>query len=111
MTDRIKSGEVVVDYCPTDQMVGDYFTKPLQGSLFRRMRSLLMNLDENDPHYYAGNEPKSAIVDDENTEHRSVLDDGQTKTYDARTVAPPEPSNPKRVSWADRVRSGVQRLL
>ena len=44
ITDRINAKQVRVEYCPTDQMVADYFTKPLQGSLFRRLRSIILNL-------------------------------------------------------------------
>jgi hypothetical protein len=29
-------------YCPTLDMIADYFTKPLQGSLFRKLRDLFM---------------------------------------------------------------------
>ena len=43
MADRIKQGELRVEYCPTGDMVADYFTKPLQGSLFRRMRDTIMS--------------------------------------------------------------------
>lgn len=32
--DRIDKGEVEVQYCPTYQMLADYFTKPLQGRSF-----------------------------------------------------------------------------
>mmetsp|Transcript_2109 Transcript_2109/g.4558 ORF Transcript_2109/g.4558 Transcript_2109/m.4558 type:complete len:122 (+) Transcript_2109:3756-4121(+) len=32
--DRIDSGEITIKYCPTEDMVTDYFTKPLQGSQF-----------------------------------------------------------------------------
>jgi hypothetical protein len=35
-TDRIKKGELSVEYCPTLDMIADYFTKSLQGSLFRK---------------------------------------------------------------------------
>jgi hypothetical protein len=41
--DRIDAGEVVVEYLPTEQMVADVMTKPLQGTLFRRLRDELMN--------------------------------------------------------------------
>jgi len=31
-------------YCPTDRIVTDYFTKPLQGSLFRKLRDARMGV-------------------------------------------------------------------
>jgi Reverse transcriptase (RNA-dependent DNA polymerase) len=37
--DHIKRGTVRVEYCPTDLMVGDFHTKPLQGSAFHRFRA------------------------------------------------------------------------
>ena len=42
MKDRIDKNELSVEYCPTDLMVADYFTKPLQGSLFKKFRSIIM---------------------------------------------------------------------
>ena len=40
--DRVNKKEVEIKYCPTTLMLGDYFTKPLQGSLFRRFRDVIM---------------------------------------------------------------------
>ena len=40
--DRIDKGEVQVQYCPTYQMLADYFTKPLQGRMFHAYRNVLM---------------------------------------------------------------------
>jgi hypothetical protein len=40
--DRVKKGEVEVEYCPTDLMLGDYFTKPLQGKPFKRFWDIIM---------------------------------------------------------------------
>ena len=37
------TGEVDLQYCPTDQMWADVLTKPLQGKKIRLMRSFLMN--------------------------------------------------------------------
>ena len=34
ITDRIKKGDLHIEYCPTDNMVADFFTKPLQGKTF-----------------------------------------------------------------------------
>ncbi|KAI2499082.1 Reverse transcriptase (RNA-dependent DNA polymerase) [Fragilaria crotonensis] len=43
--DRIASGDVTVTYCPTEKMIADYFTKPLQGALFLKMRNEIMNVN------------------------------------------------------------------
>jgi hypothetical protein len=43
VTDRVQNGEVRIDYCPTGEMVADFFTKPLQGSLFRKLRGVILN--------------------------------------------------------------------
>jgi hypothetical protein len=44
VTDRIKNGDLQIEYCPTGDMVADFFTKPLQGSLFRKLRGIILNL-------------------------------------------------------------------
>ena len=38
-------GEFTVEYCNTLAMLADYFTKPLQGELFRRLRRVIMGWD------------------------------------------------------------------
>jgi hypothetical protein len=39
VTDRIAGKEVSVKYCPTGEMVSDFFTKPLQGALFTKLHN------------------------------------------------------------------------
>ena len=34
--------QVRIQYCPTTLMLADYFTKPLQGNVFRKFRSVIM---------------------------------------------------------------------
>jgi len=34
ITDKIKKGDVKVVFCPTSSMLRDFFTKPMQGTLF-----------------------------------------------------------------------------
>ena len=46
ITDRIANGEVRIAHCPTDRLIADFYTKPLQGKLFRLFRSLILNLDD-----------------------------------------------------------------
>jgi hypothetical protein len=43
--DRIDGKELRVAYCPTEEMTADFFTKPLQGLLFRKFRDRIMNID------------------------------------------------------------------
>ncbi len=38
-----------MQYCTAEEMVADYFTKPLQGLLFCRYRAMVMNIDESVP--------------------------------------------------------------
>ena len=40
--DRIDQGNLTVEYCPTEQMLADFFTKPLQGSTFQKFRAQIM---------------------------------------------------------------------
>jgi hypothetical protein len=44
VTDRVKSKEVSIEYCPTEEMNADFLTKPLQGILFRKFRDRIMNI-------------------------------------------------------------------
>ena len=41
--DRVEAGEIEIKYCPTENMLADILTKPLQGQVFRDMRDILLN--------------------------------------------------------------------
>jgi hypothetical protein len=51
--DRVNAGDITIQHCPTTEMLADYFTKPLQGTLFRRMRDNIMNIVPGSK-YYSG---------------------------------------------------------
>ena len=55
-------------------MISDYFTKPLQGSLFRRLRDFIMNVP-------SGYGPSSIQV----TDHRSVLNENDRSGTEGQT--------------------------
>ena len=40
--DRIDNKEMKIVYCPTENMLADYLTKPLGGSLFKLFRDVIM---------------------------------------------------------------------
>jgi hypothetical protein len=44
--DRIDRGEVEISHCGTKDMIGDFFTKPLQGAQFRKFRKAILNLED-----------------------------------------------------------------
>lgn len=43
--DRVAAGELSVKFCPTEDMLGDFFTKPLQGAPFRKFRDQVLNIE------------------------------------------------------------------
>jgi hypothetical protein len=49
--DRLETENIDVVYCPTEYMVADFFTKPLQGKLFKYLKSIIM-----------GHEPLSSLT-------------------------------------------------
>ena len=61
--DRIARNEVAIQYCPTNKMVADYFTKPLQAELFYKFRDQIMGVVE-----------MEAILGIDPINHRSVLE-------------------------------------
>ena len=44
--DRVDKEECVIEYCPTEQMLADFFTKPLHGALFRILRDVIMGFKD-----------------------------------------------------------------
>ena len=44
MTDKIAEGEIQISHCGSSHMIVDYFTKPLQGSLFKNFQDLVLNV-------------------------------------------------------------------
>ncbi|WP_288992819.1 polyprotein of Ty1/Copia retrotransposon [uncultured Marinobacter sp.] len=45
LTDQVEKGNVSIVYCPTDDMIGDFHTKPLQGEKFRKFRNAILGCD------------------------------------------------------------------
>ena len=58
---------MVVEYCPTGDMIADVLTKPLQCAAFRKFRALLLNL---------ASEPSPTPA----AAHRSVLELAHSRT-------------------------------
>jgi hypothetical protein len=51
VADCVDNGELSIEHCPTEDMVADYFTKPLQGAPFYKLRDQIMNIDSSSPYH------------------------------------------------------------
>ena len=45
VTDQVEKGHLVIKYCPTDEMIGDFMTKGPQGIKFEKFRKAIMGHD------------------------------------------------------------------
>ena len=65
VSDHIRNKTLSLKHCPTEEMLADYFTKPLQGALFTRLRNHIMGAE---------------FANGDSQTHRSVLDDDDHDT-------------------------------
>jgi hypothetical protein len=42
ITDQVEKGNMQIEYCPTEEMLADFHTKPLQGSKFETFRAMIL---------------------------------------------------------------------
>jgi hypothetical protein len=104
--------QITMEYCPTDEMIGDFFTKPLQGTKFRRFRNIIMNIteDENGPVdidelmeiHYKKMEGKDKHA---NIESKDDGDNTQSTEDSQECVGGRIQDSGATVTWADIVRS------
>lgn len=45
VTDQVERENLQIEYCPTNEMLGDFLTKPLQGSKFQKLRNEILGED------------------------------------------------------------------
>ena len=92
-TDRIKNGNIEVVYCPTDEMLADYNSKPLQGKAFTTFRRGIRGCDDIDTIYKGYTHPKErvenkekAVSNDSKSNHAKIVE-RQKKTYTEAVMA------------------------
>ena len=77
VTDRANCGEIKLKHCPTTEMLGDYFTKPLQGGLFTKFRDRILNVQA-DPSTVPSKDHRSVLGPDRS--HATDQSQGQSQT-------------------------------
>jgi hypothetical protein len=105
--DRVKTGDVTIRHsCPTLSMLADFFTKPLQGTLFRQFRDALLGRSHVDTLATCPMTPPKERVEDPR-DARGVCHTAEATgvigTVTDSTVRVPRTQVP-RVTWADVVR-------
>ena len=82
--DQVDSKRVCIEHCPTADMIADYFTKPLQGAPFRKLRDLIMNIDPSSEYHSTNSAHKSVlrnILPKENSSDITKLDTSPPRSY------------------------------
>jgi hypothetical protein len=83
--DRLEQDNITMRHCDTDSMLADFLTKPLQGSLFRKFRDVIL-----------GYQPLSILG--------RV---GHLPDLERVEVNPSAPTTTKHVTWSDVVRGSI----
>jgi hypothetical protein len=108
--DRIKAEGIKIRHCPTLKMIADFFTKPLQGKLFLKLRSVIMGYDhisslDDDDEESIQIEERVGRYDSGSSFNRS--EDTSLKT-DVDKKEHMGKKSSKTVTWADVVRGGFK---
>ena len=101
VADRIGSNELTVEYCPTGDMTGDFFTKPLQGAQFIKFRKEILNLEFDDLSMYNIERSQECVGI-----NKAIPDEGRTAcsdVADSNVVTSPQPR-----TYAEAVRTNVR---
>ena len=89
--DVLKREKITVAHCPTERMIADYFTKPLQGKLFTTLRDTIMGLIP-----YPNKEPVENKMCSGN-EHKEIKpstnNKGDNQVNEENKVIDPTPKN------------------
>ena len=97
--DRLQSENIEVQYCPTERMIADFFTKPLQGNLFKRFRDIVLGYK-----HISSIHEEPATDGCDSIQERVKKTDGLKTVKENGSVTPPGSVKEKNVSWADVVK-------
>jgi hypothetical protein len=105
--DRMEIEDFVVKHCPTEQMLADFFTKPLQGNLFRKFREVIMGHKHIDSLKEPMPSPSRERVGKDDLDKDGNQDVREVQNGDGRQTDKTEHPGTGNATWADVVkRSG-----
>ena len=77
VTEQVQNKTIHITHCPTEEMVADFLTKPLQGSLFTKMHNYVMG-NEEPAHQVL---PRSVLGNDNSANIRKLKTIGMRTNY------------------------------
>ena len=110
MKDRINTEGITIQHCPTLQMVADFFTKPLQGNLFRKFRDAIMGTHHMDTRTLDLPPPLEERVGDTSRLGTGMSDFASNHARDSTVNRTVSTMKNTPVSWADVVRKSSHRV-
>ena len=111
--DRFELEDIKVEYCPTEQMLADFFTKPLQGNLFRQLRAIIMGHQHvQELKLIATSKIKERVGKDIIGTKDIICDAARKRESEKKKKngSIPSPANEERsrnISYADAVKNGI----
>ena len=101
--DRVNSEGVQIKYCPTAKMLADFFMKPLQGSLFRTFRDIILGYKHISELEIGDDTKAETTVAQERVGKGNVI-----KNVNGANDTTSDKGEKKGVSWADVVKGNTQ---
>ena len=102
--DQLAQERITVRHCPTLAMLADFFTKPLQGSLFQKFRDVILGYKHID-----SLTSDDLLVPEERVEKSRSCVRPSILRNQASPANPRQNQNSKQVTWADVVRGASTR--
>lgn len=99
--DRVDKGELEIEYCPTLEMLADYYTKPLQGGLFQKFWKVIMGREPIT--FLKSNDEVIEIqerVENDNISIKNIISSTATIKENEK-----EKEENKAITWADVVKN------
>ena len=80
--DRIKNENIGIVHCPTDKMIGDFYSKPTQGGLFHKFRNVILGYEHTDS---LTRDPPLSQTEERVENSKFTNNEGQTKKVTGTT--------------------------
>ena len=95
--DQIEKKLLRTEFCPTDEMLADFFTKPLQGTLFYKLRDAVMNIRSDSPFHSSQRSVLGPVDEQTNSEAKDEdEDESATKAVEEKWIVVERRGNEKK---------------